>query len=494
MKIRIGDRLEHDFDAVIIPFTEEKKLSVSLPENLREPVEAAAAGGKLSTGCGSVYSLNLFENGRFLRVVLVQLGDGSGTNRDIFLAFAKAFKSCKEAKAAVTAVLLDNAAEITKDHEIIKKICELPFLVSYQFNAYKSVPVVNGMEECVFVTGRDKEEREALRMLMEEAENVAESTMFARDLVNHPSKYMTPSRLAEEAKTMAEKLGLEAEIFDKAAAKEMKMGAFLAVARGAVEEPKVIVLRYRGGKEGDSPVALVGKGVMFDSGGYSLKSKMATMHDDMGGAAAVIGAIGAIAKQKLPVNVIAVVSACENMVSGDAYVPGDILSSMNGKTIEMLNADAEGRLTLADSITYAIRKEGAECIIDIATLTGAAKGAVGSRSAAVIANDEELFEEIKEASRVSCEKIWRLPADKELFEVLRSEVADIKNSSPGNVMGGGAIVAGLFIQEFTEGKPWVHVDMAPVNWLAEGNSYSIKGGTGYGVSLLYEMVKLMIKD
>lgn len=160
----------------------------------------------------------------------------------------------------------------------------------------------------------------------------------------------------------------------------MKMGAFLSVAQGAVDEPRLIVLRYHGGKEGEAPVALVGKGIMFDSGGYSLKSKMDTMHDDMGGAAAVIGAIRAIALEKLPVNVIAVAAACENMISGDAYVPGDILFSMNGKTIEMLNADAEGRLTLADAITYAIRKEGAGAIIDIATLTGAAKALSAERA------------------------------------------------------------------------------------------------------------------
>ena len=190
-------------------------------------------------------------------------------------------------------------------------------------------------------------------------------------------------------------------------------------------------------------------------------------------------------------NVIAVVAACENRVSGDAYVPGDILFSMNGKTIEMLNADAEGRLTLADAITYAIRKEGAGAIIDIATLTGAAKGAVGGRSAAVLSNDDELYEEVLEASRISCEKIWRLPADKELFPVLQSEVADIKNSNPGNTMGGGTIVAGLFLQEFVESHPWVHVDMAPVNWAADGNAYCIHGATGYGVSLLYETVKII---
>lgn len=488
MNIIIKKELTPSYDAVILPFSEELELAVALPESLDSAVRAALAKGALAKKCGEIYSLNLYDGGRFVKVALVQIGDGGNTRREIFLAFAKAWKSCREAHAAVTAVLLDNVKALTGCPDMVRKLCELPFLVSYQFQAYKSNPADNGMKETIFVTERDDMEE-----IAREAQDVAESTMLARDLVNHPSKYMTPERLAQEACALAGELGLEAVVYDRAEAEAMGMGAFLAVARGAAAEPKVIVLRYHGGAEGEAPVALVGKGVMFDSGGYSLKSKMATMHDDMGGAAAVIGAIRAIAKKKLPLNVIAVVAACENMISGDAYVPGDILFSMNGKTIEMLNADAEGRLTLADAITYAIRKEGAGTIIDIATLTGAAKGAVGARSAAVIANDEELYEEMLEASKISCEKIWRLPADRELFDVLKSEVADIKNSNPGNPMGGGSIVAGLFIQEFVEERPWIHVDMAPVNWLIEGNAYCIKGGTGYGVSLLYETVKLMTK-
>lgn len=486
MKVTVRKEMEDLSDAVIIPFSGEPELTAHIPEALRGPVETALQAGKPGTACGSLYSLNMVYGEKIVKIVLVQLGDGISTSREVFLALAKAFKNCREAKAAVTAVFADNAGEIIRCREIMQKLCELPFLVSYEFNAYRSVPSVCGMQETVVVTGMDHVDEIAA-----EAEHVAESTMFARDLVNHPSMYMTPDQLAKEAAAMAAETGLEVEILDRTQAEELKMGAFLSVARGASAEPKVIVLRYRGGKDGEAPVALVGKGVMFDSGGYSLKSKMATMHDDMGGAAAVMGAIRAIALEKLPVNVTAVVAACENKISGDAYVPGDILFSMNGKTIEMLNADAEGRLTLADAITYAIRKEGAEKIIDIATLTGAAKGAVGGRSAAVLSNDEELYEEMKAASETACEKIWRLPADKELFPVLQSEVADIRNSSPGNTMGGGTIVAGLFIQEFVEGKPWIHVDMAPVNWLPEGNSYCIRGASGYGVSLLYETVKIM---
>lgn len=491
MKLTVKNDASREFDALIIPFTDELSLTAAFPEEnsaVLQAVKDALAAGKLKAACGSLYSMNVYEDGRWVKTVLVQLGDGTETNRQVFLAMAKAFKSCKEARASVTAVLLDNAKEITNRPETAKKLAELPFLVSYEFNAYKSVPTENGMEETVFFTALSE-----MEALCEEARHVAESTMLARDLVNHPSMYMTPERLAGEAVKLADELGIEAEVFDQEQAKSFGMGAFLSVAQGAVEKPYVIVLRYRGGREGDAPLALVGKGVMFDSGGYSLKSKMATMHDDMGGAAAVIGAMRAIALEKLPVNVVAVVAACENMVSGDAYVPGDILFSMNGKTIEMLNADAEGRLTLADAITYAIRKEGAGSIIDIATLTGAAKGAVGGRSAAVIANDEELYEEVKAASDTACEKVWRLPADRELFEVLRSDVADIKSSNPGNTMGGGTIVAALFIQEFTENHPWCHIDMAPVNWLADGNAYCVHGGSGYGVSLLYETVKNITK-
>ena len=486
MNVKIYKEAVPSFDAAVIPFSDDQLLNTELPEVISGPVKAALSAGKLAAACGSVYDLNLYLDGSFKKVVLVSLGDGSSTNREVFLAFAKALKRCKDASAAVTEIFLDNAAEITHDPEMAKKIMELPHLVSYQFNHYRSVPVVNGMEETAVVTSAAGMER-----LAREAAHVAESTMLARDLVNHPSMFMDPEQLAKECEALAEELGIEVQIYDKKQAEEMNMGAFLAVGRGSAAEPRLIVLRYKGGKEEEPPVALVGKGIMFDSGGYSLKSRMETMHGDMGGAAAVIGAIRAIALEKLPVNVIAVVAACKNMISGDAYVPGDILFSMNGKKIEMLNSDAEGRLTLADALTYAIRKENAGSIIDIATLTGAAQGAVGVRSSAVFSNDEELYAEVEEASERACEKIWRLPLDKELFPVIESEVADIQNSAQGSTMGGGAIVAGLFLQEFVEDHSWVHVDIAPVSWESKDIDYSIKGATGYGVSLLYETVKVM---
>lgn len=489
MKVSVTKAIQGGYDALIIPFMKDTALKTSLAglePAAAEAVQGALQSEKLKAVYGSQYSMNLFVDGRFLKIVLAYLGNESNTNRECFLVMAKAFKSCKESKTPVIGVLLDNIPELKDRLDLAEKFAELPHLVAYEFHAYKTAPISNRMEETVLITeiaGMDK--------IADEAACVAESTMFARDLVNHPSMYMTPEKLVETVtgRFKEEALPIEVESFGEDKAKELGMGAFLSVAKGAAAKPQVLVMRYNGGGD-EKPIGLIGKGVMFDSGGYSLKSKMATMHDDMGGAAAVIGAIRAIAIQKLPVNIVAVVAACENMVSGDAYVPGDILFSMNGKTIEMLNSDAEGRLTLVDAITYAIRKENVGTIIDIATLTGAAKGAVGGRSAAVIANDDALFESVRQASVSSCEKVWRLPADRELFDVLHSEIADLKSSCPGNTMGGGTIVAALFIQEFTENHSWCHIDMAPVNWLADGNAYCVHGGSGYGVSLLYETIKI----
>lgn len=476
------------YDAVVIPFSAKGEYTLSLGPQYDEAVKALAASKAWKPECGTVLSRSVFADNKFAELVLVSLGDGTASKRQLFLAMAKAFRKCRSVCAKKIAVFLDHAKEITNQKEAARKFCELPHLVSYQFPAYKSAAAPCGFEEVSFIT-----EMPGFEEIVREAETVARGTLLARDLVNHPSMYMTPNQLAEEAVKVGSECGIEVEILRKPQIEALHMGAFLAVARGADDEPVVIVMRYRGDGSAKPPVALIGKGVMFDSGGYSMKSKMATMHDDMGGAAAVIGAMQTIALMKLPTPVVGVIAACKNMISGKSYVPGDILRSMNGKTIEMLNADAEGRLTLADAITYAVRREGAETLIDIATLTGAAKTSVGGNHAVLLASNETLAETVETAARTTCEQVWRLPEDEELLTVLKSEAADIKSSNPGNTMGGGSIVAGLFIREFTEGKPWAHIDMAPVNWSGEGNAYSSRGGTGYGAGLLYETVKRLEK-
>ena len=216
MNVKIYKEAVPSFDAAVIPFSDDQLLNTELPEVISGPVKAALSAGKLAAACGSVYDLNLYLDGSFKKVVLVSLGDGSSTNREVFLAFAKALKRCKDASAAVTEIFLDNAAEITHDPEMAKKIMELPHLVSYQFNHYRSVPVVNGMEEAAVVTSAAGMER-----LAREAAHVAESTLLARDLVNHPSMFMDPEQLAKECEALAEDLGIEVQIYDKKQAEEM---------------------------------------------------------------------------------------------------------------------------------------------------------------------------------------------------------------------------------------------------------------------------------
>ncbi len=312
---------------------------------------------------------------------------------------------------------------------------------------------------------------------------VAKAKSITKNLVNEPANVMTPQKLADTTKALGEEFGFKVDVYDENYIQEKKMESYWSVAMGSDLMPRLIVCKYMGNPDNkEDIIALVGKGLTYDSGGYAIKtaSGMATMKSDMGGSAAVIGAITAIARMKLKVNVVCVVAACENMISGRAYRNGDIIGSMAGKHIEVLNTDAEGRLTLIDAVTYAVREMKATKVVDIATLTGAALVALGSTRTAVVSNNDEFFAELEDASEQANEKIWRLPHDKEYKDLLKSDIADLKN------IGGryaGTITAGLFIGEFVEEKPWLHLDIAGTSWNDK------KGSTGHGAKLLYHLVK-----
>ena len=480
-----------NYDALIIPFGSELETTECIPEEAKVPVKAAIEAGFFKGEDGEIYKLSMLAEGKIQNIVLVGLGNKDRiNNRSLFIAFSKAYSACKKMKARIIRVVLDNAKEYIEDYDVVEKICEGTLLADYEFNEYKSEVKPSTIERVEFDTTYDRFD-EALA----EAKVCAESTILARDLINQPPAFMTPAQLAEEAKNVGEECNIEVMIIHKPEAEELGMNAFLAVGKGSVNSPKVIVMKYFGDKDNEDIIGLIGKGVMYDSGGYCLKpsASLHTMHGDMSGAAAVIGAIRAIAKMGLKANVVGVIAACENRISGEAYLPGDILKSMSGKYIEMNNSDAEGRLTLADAITYAIREQKVTKVIDIATLTGAVKMALGNKTAGIISNDEELVRFAQEASEIACEKVWRLPADKELRHVLNSSIADLKNSAIGTTVGGGTILGGLFIQEFVEDKPWLHIDIAGTNWTHEDLPYCPKGGIGFGTSLLYNIVKLMSK-
>ncbi|MEA3362529.1 MAG: leucyl aminopeptidase, partial [Thermodesulfobacteriota bacterium] len=319
------------------------------------------------------------------------------------------------------------------------------------------------------------------------AEAIGAGVCFARDLVNAPGNLKSPEYMAMQAVAMAEQTGISASLLDRRELERQGFGAMLGVAQGSEREPYLIVLEYQGGIETDQPIALVGKGVTFDSGGISLKpsEKMDEMKMDMGGAAAVLGTMKAAAQMKLPVNLVAVVPAVENMPSGTAIRPGDILTSLSGKTIEVLNTDAEGRLILADALTYVGRYQP-RVVIDLATLTGACIIALGNQAAAVLGNHDGLIRQLLKAGERSGEKIWQLPLWEEYSELIKSDFADVKNTGG---RAAGTITAAAFLQEFADKYKWAHLDIAGMAWAEQGKAGQPKGGTGFGVRALIEYLR-----
>jgi leucyl aminopeptidase len=316
---------------------------------------------------------------------------------------------------------------------------------------------------------------------------LAEATNFARDLVNEPPNVLTPSELANRASAMARQFGLEYEILDRPEMQELGMGGLLGVAQGSVEPPKFIILRYRGAPQSeDKGIALVGKGITFDTGGISLKpaERMHEMKGDMAGAAAVIGAMYAIASLKPAINVTALVPTAENMPGGTAYRPGDILRIMNGKTIEIVNTDAEGRLVLADALSYAV-KEGLSPIIDVATLTGGIVIALGSVMSGMFCNEEELSNEIIAAGQVAGEKFWPMPLDDEYKEAIQSDIADIKQTGGKYA---SAATAAKILEQFVGDAQWAHLDIAGTDFIDTKKPYQEQGATGVAVRTLAEFI------
>ena len=315
---------------------------------------------------------------------------------------------------------------------------------------------------------------------------LAEATNLARDMVNEPANYMTPSQMAETAKRLAETYGLELSVLEREQMQELGMGALLGVAQGSQQPPKFITLHYRGGDATEIDVALVGKGVTFDSGGISIKPSegMVEMKGDMAGGAAVMAAISAIAQLKPKINVMAIIPATENLPGDNALKPGDILTAMNGKTIEIISTDAEGRLILADALGYA-KRLGAKLIVDVATLTGAMRVALGEIYSGAFGNNQELMDRMVAAGAEAGELIWPMPMHEGYKEQIESDVADIKNVGSKY---GGAITGAQFIAEFVGDTPWVHLDIAGTFLNEKERSYLVKGATGIPVRTLVNLV------
>jgi leucyl aminopeptidase len=374
---------------------------------------------------------------------------------------------------------------------IAAALVEGTILGDYGFQRHKSTPNGGGSQddaptehlERLIVSGRD-----GLETAVAEAALLGEAVNRARDLQNRPGNDLTPTALADYAKALGDEVaGLSVAVEGHAGLLAHGMGAFAAVAQGSEQEPALITLTYEGAGADGPTLGFVGKAVTFDSGGISLKPgpKMAEMKFDMSGGAAVIEAAAAIASLKLPVKLVAVVGATENLPSGRAIKPGDIVTAANGKTIEINNTDAEGRLVLADCLHHAVA-QGAERIVDLATLTGAVIIALGSTYAGLMSNDEELAERISEAGERTGEIVWRLPLHEEYDELIKGRYGDLDNAPEGRKAG--TIVGGAFLSNFVGETPWAHLDIAGSAWELD-RAYVGKGASGYGVRLLVELAR-----
>jgi leucyl aminopeptidase len=489
IRVTVGDIAQIEADAIVVNLFE----GVEQPGGATAAVDKALEGaigsligrGQIKGKSGEVNIFHTFGKLPARAVAIAGLGKREDFNVDRIRAVTGEFcRALRKMNCRKIATILHGAGiggiELEASAEAIT---EGALLGLYGFSKYKKLEYEN-IEEVLIVI-RAEEKVPILEQAVGKGKVVAEATNLARDMGNEPANYMTPSQMAETAKEIAGKYNVEIEVFDREDMEMMGMGALLGVARGSSQPPKLIILSYRGGESPEKTLGFLGKGITFDSGGISIKPSegMADMKDDMAGAAAVMTAIGAIAQLKPKINVTAIIPATENLPSGTALKPGDVLKAMNGKTIEVISTDAEGRLILADALSYA-QKLGLSSLIDLATLTGACRVALGLLYSGLFGNDQDLIDKVLRAAEITGEKMWHMPMPEEYKEQIKSEIADVKNT--GNRYG-GAITAALFLAEFVDNTPWVHIDIAGPRLSNKENGYIVKGATGFGVRTLIEL-------
>ena len=388
-------------------------------------------------------------------------------------------------KQAAAAVELGDAAGL-EPRAAAQALAEGMALASYSYDRFKSDPDPSALSTVDVVAPQGT--ADAVSEGLERAERLVEAVTWARDLVNAPGGTLVPAELAAAAAAMAEREGLDARILGREEIEAAALGGLLGVNRGSTQEPRFIELRHVPEGEARGCVALVGKGITFDSGGLSIKpaDSMVGMNGDMGGGAAVLGAMSVVRTFAPDLEVRAYVPATDNMLGGDATRPGDVLTIRGGKTVEVLNTDAEGRLILADALAVAAEAEP-DAVVDLATLTGACMVALGGKIAGVMGNDESWVDQVCAAAARAGERVWPLPLPADYRRQLDSPVADLKNVGP---RWGGALTAGLFLQEFVpDGLPWAHVDIAGPAWLDDADDFGPKGGTGFGVRTLVALLE-----
>ena len=492
ISVAAGDISRFEADAIIINILEGTEdlsgvLSV-IDSALDGGVSKLIAQGEIKGKRGENTLIHSLGKLPAARIVIAGLGKESELTQDkVRGAIAETCRMLRGKNVKNIATVPQGAGIAGITHEAAAQaIAEGALLGLYTFRRHITKEPEHGEIEKLIIVEADQSNIASLEQGCRKGEVMAGATILARDMVNEPANYMTPTDMAREASRLAETYGLAVEVLEKEQMEELGMGALLGVARGSHQPPRFIILRYKGRDSDEIDITLVGKAITFDSGGISLKpaANMGDMKGDMSGGAAVIAAMSAIAQLKPVINVMALVPATENLPGGGALKPADIITAMDGKTIEIISTDAEGRLILADALGYA-RKHETKRIVDIATLTGAIVVSLGTVTTGVFGNNQELVDQVITAGAEAGEKMWQLPIYDEYKEQNKSTVADIKNTGGRDA---GSITAALFVGEFAGDTPWVHLDIAGTNMIDKVRKYEVKGATGVPVRTLVNLV------
>lgn len=468
---KVISKIEKSYDLnVVMYFENQMKICEHISAGNKKLIEKLIVKKEFVGKKGDSLKIEFLEEEHLVSMLFIGMGKEEEFNEDIYREII--FENLSKEKGSI---LISSDNEKLSNYELL---AEIVGNINYSFDEFKTKKEKTIEVELFLIKNVNN---------LEEIISLVDSTDIAKKLVDLPANIINPKSLSEKVSELGKKYGFEVEIIDEKGIEKLEMNLLLAVGRSSIIKSKLIVMRYLVDDSSEEKIGLIGKGLTYDTGGLCTKSpdSMFDMKTDMAGAAAVIGAMCAVAKNKLDKNVIAIVPACENAIDGNAYRPGDIIKSMNGKSVEIINTDAEGRLVLADAITYAIRNEKVTEIVDVATLTGAVLVALGTITTGVFSTCDERYICLENASVKYGEKIWRMPLFEEYNEFLKSTVADVKHT--GGRMG-GAITAAKFLQGFTEGLPWIHMDIAGTSYNS-GVKWNKKGATGVGVKALYTYIK-----
>jgi leucyl aminopeptidase len=486
LNLKTGDLYKLKTDAIVIPVAEDKQLHEN--KQVISLTGKTGTAGEFRGAKGDELTLYNLPAVKSPRVIFLGLGKTDKIDAESLRALCgKAVKKCIKNRLENIMITAPSSGKLGMEiKEVLEPMLEGAFLGNHVFNKYKNEKKNKPLEKVDFFV--EPQIMISFSGLPSQVETVCKGTILAREWISTPSNHKKPEQFAKDIASIAEKENLIIKVFDEKKLERLGFGAMLAVAAGSRSKPRLLILEYapKGAKK---TVSIVGKGITFDSGGINLKppGSLEDMKMDMSGAAAVAATLISAAKMKPKVRIIGVIPIVENMPSGDAARPGDIVTGYDGKTIEINNTDAEGRLILADAISYVIKEYKPVILIDVATLTGACVVALGERIAGLFSPDDELAEKIIQSAKKTGERCWRMPLPEDYTELLKSEFADISNMSSSK--WGGAITAALFLSEFIKDTRWAHIDIAGPAYIKKETDYCGAGGTGFGVRLLCDLIQ-----